>query len=62
LGGHAVKILGWGTTPSGVNFWYIANSWGATWGLDGFFMIEWGQCGIDSDAIAGEPDLGSTLF
>ena len=52
VGGHAVKIIGWGHQSS-VNYWIIANSWGTSWGLDGFFWIAFGQCGIDSDAIAG---------
>jgi len=56
LGGHAVKIIGWGN-ENNTNYWLVANSWGASWGLNGFFKIAWGQCGIDSDAIAGLPDL-----
>ena len=52
LGGHAVKIIGWGVSGS-QNYWIVANSWGTDWGLNGFFWIQWGQCGIDSDAIAG---------
>lgn len=52
LGGHAVKIVGWGQ-QKGVNYWVVANSWGTNWGMDGFFNIKWGQCGIDSDVIAG---------
>jgi cathepsin B len=28
LGGHAVKIVGWGTTADGVDYWDVANS---TW-------------------------------
>jgi len=47
-GGHAVRILGWGTqarTP----FWLAANSWGTTWGEKGFFKIFRGEqsCGIE---------------
>ena len=52
LGGHAVKIIGWGTQGS-TKYWIIANSWGTSWGLSGFFWIEFGQCGIDSQAVAG---------
>jgi cathepsin B len=52
LGGHAVKIIGWGVQGK-TNYWIVANSWGTDWGLNGFFEIAWGQCGIDSDAIAG---------
>ena len=34
LGGHAVKILGWGvdnTTGSPVPYWLVANSWNNDW-------------------------------
>jgi cathepsin B len=46
-GGHAVKILGWGV-ESGVNYWLCANSWGPSWGEQGFFKIKQGDCGIDA--------------
>lgn len=39
-GGHAVKIVGWGVEDS-VNYWIVANSWGASWGENGFFRIDW---------------------
>ena len=55
LGGHAVKIIGWGQTADGMtNYWIVANSWGTSWGMDGFFQIAFGECGIDSDAYAGD--------
>ena len=27
LGGHAVKIYGWGTDATGADYWMVANSW-----------------------------------
>ena len=56
LGGHAVKIVGWGL-ENGVDHWIVANSWNTNWGEKGFFRIKIGECGIDSDAVAGLPDL-----
>jgi cathepsin B len=34
LGGHAVKIVGWGP-----DYWIAANSWGISWGDQGYFKI-----------------------
>ncbi|XP_026317557.1 cathepsin B-like [Hyposmocoma kahamanoa] len=58
LGGHAIKILGWGV-EKGNKYWLIANSWNADWGENGFFKILRGEdhCGIESSIIAGEPLL-----
>lgn len=58
MGGHAIKIVGWGT-EDGTDYWLIANSWGTTWGLDGFFKIKRGvnECQIESTVYAGHPDL-----
>jgi cathepsin B len=33
-GGHAVKIIGWGTdADSKLDYWLCANSWNTDWGL-----------------------------
>merc|ERR1711971_1172201 len=31
LGGHAIKIMGWGT-ENGAPYWLVANSWNEDWG------------------------------
>jgi C1A family cysteine protease len=51
LGGHAVKIIGWGT-ENGINYWIVANSWGTKWGEEGFFRIQQGECSFENIAIA----------
>merc|ERR1712060_897502 len=40
-GGHAVKLVGWGT-EDGTDYWLVANSWNTNWGMDGFFKIKRG--------------------
>ncbi|XP_053737600.1 cathepsin Bb isoform X1 [Synchiropus splendidus] len=56
LGGHAIKILGWGT-ENGTPYWLAANSWNNDWGMKGFFKIKRGndECGIESEMVAGIP-------
>jgi len=48
-GGHAVKVVGWGTENK-VDYWLVANSWNTVWGLEGYFKIARGKdaCGIES--------------
>lgn len=56
LGGHAIKILGWGT-ENGTPYWLVANSWNEDWGDKGFFKILRGkdECGIEGGVVAGVP-------
>merc|ERR1712224_1048888 len=39
LGGHAVKIVGWGQDYSAGFYWIVQNSWGPSWGENGFSKI-----------------------
>jgi cathepsin B len=54
LGGHAIKIIGYGT-EDGQDYWLVQNSWTTTWGDGGYFKIAAGtdECGIESQLIAG---------
>lgn len=59
LGGHAVKMIGWGVTDDGVKYWILANSWNERWGENGYFRILRGvnECGIENSAATGLPKL-----
>jgi len=58
LGGHAIKILGWGV-ENGTPYWLVANSWNESWGDKGYFKILRGknECGIEGEVVAGMPKL-----
>jgi len=57
LGGHAVKILGWGATSNGVKYWIVANSWNVNFGEQGFFRMIRGtdDCGFEDEVNGGVP-------
>jgi|DeeseametaMP2100_FD_k123_52523_1 cathepsin B len=60
LGGHAIKILGWGT-EGGDDYWLVANSWNEDWaGLGGFFKLSRGtnEGQVENPIINGGPVAG----
>ena len=58
LGGHAVKLIGWGTEKD-VPYWLLVNSWSENWGNEGTFKIRRGtnECGIDYSTTSGIPAI-----
>lgn len=54
---HAVTLIGYGTSDDGINYWLIKNSWGTTWGEQGYMKLargvdtEGGLCGIAQYAV-----------
>ncbi|XP_038617828.1 dipeptidyl peptidase 1 [Tachyglossus aculeatus] len=58
LTNHAVLLVGYGTEPDiGLDYWIVKNSWGTSWGEDGYFRIRRGsdECAIESIAVAATP-------
>jgi len=53
---HGVLAVGYGTVSKEGMFWKVKNSWGNTWGENGFFRLErteslgFGKCGIATRA------------
>jgi len=58
LGGHAVKLIGWGE-EEGIPYWLLVNSWNRDWGDNGTFKIRRGtnECRIDNSTTAGVPEI-----
>lgn len=63
LGGHAVSITGWGDykdpkTGKMIPFWWIKNSWGSSYGENGFFRMIRGtnHCKIEENVVGVIPN------
>ena len=53
LGGHAVTIIGWGT-ENNTDYWTVQNTWGSSWGEQGYFRIVRGvnAIGMEDQAVS----------
>ncbi|GLU22871.1 hypothetical protein SLE2022_389120 [Rubroshorea leprosula] len=53
---HGVTAIGYGTPSDGTKYWLVKNSWGTSWGMEGYITMERdidapeGLCGIAMEA------------
>jgi len=53
---HAVQLVGYGTDEKFGDYWLIRNSWGESWGEDGYIRIlreRETKCGVDTTPLEG---------
>jgi cathepsin C len=53
---HAVLLIGYGEDARGQKYWLLQNSWGDSWGEDGFFRMARGsdESGIESIVVSAD--------
>merc|ERR1711973_730028 len=58
---HAVQMVGYGTDSVDGDYWIVRNSWGSSWGEDGFIRLKREstmECGTDSTPMDGTACVG----
>ena len=60
-GGHAIAIVGYDSVE---RYWIVKNSWGASWGENGYFRIGFGEVGIEQwvASISAAPPPQTTSY
>ena len=58
VGGHAVRIVGWGE-ENNTPYWWIANSWGPRYGIQGYFRMKRmiPECQLEKNVVALKPQF-----
>ncbi|KAF2611282.1 hypothetical protein F2Q70_00008319 [Brassica cretica] len=65
---HAATIVGYGTSQDGTKYWLAKNSWGETWGENGYIRIRrdvaWpqGMCGVAQYAFYHTKEWISLIY
>jgi len=55
---HAITLVGYGTDTTGKNYWIVKNSWGSSWGANGYIMLvrDKNMCGINTGPVQPKPE------
>ncbi|KAM7265495.1 hypothetical protein ACFE04_003178 [Oxalis oulophora] len=55
---NCVTLIGYGTDEEGTNYWLLKNSWGTSWGEEGYMRIQRGN--RKSSWVAPPPEAATT--
>jgi len=58
---HGVIAVGYGT-QGGVDYWKVRNSWGTSWGMQGYVLLKRGKTGAGECGIAMDPSYPTGTF
>lgn len=67
IGGHAVRLVGWGEENVNgqlIKYWWVANSWGTDWGLNGYFRIKrcMSEIQLEDNVMSVLPDFPGMII
>lgn len=54
---HGLEIIGWGSDTDGTPYWIVKNSWGTSWGENGYAKVARNvkEVGIEDFVVTGTP-------